>query len=130
MLLNRIFIPIGLTLDGIRHRLARANSFRLKQIDLPRHGTIWVDETLNFVADDCLRTNLLTKLVLDKAVTGTIFEIISDNLSAIETIPFMLPSCNCEHLATVHEPTCRKIYVRKREMQTPPTESYPRSHGR
>jgi TusA-related sulfurtransferase len=114
MMLYHIFRPIGLAWIGIRHRLARANRFRLKQVDLPGHGTLLVNESLDFMGDNCLRTNLLTKLLLDKAATGTVFEIISDNLSAIETIPFMLPNCNCEHLATLHEPTCRKIYVRKR----------------
>lgn len=89
-----------------------------------------MDESLNFVGDNCLRTNLLTKLILDKAIAGAVFEIISDNLSAVETIPFMLPNCNCEHLATIHEPTCRRIYVRKKEIQTPPTESEFQPHGR
>jgi len=113
MLLYGIFKPIGLVLTGIRHRLARANRAGLKPVDLPGHGTLWVDESLDFVGDNCLRTNLLTKLVLDKAVVGAVFEIRSDNLSAVETIPFMLPNCNCEHLATIHEATCQKIYVRK-----------------
>lgn len=130
MLLYGIFRPIGLAWVGIRHRLVRANRVGLKQVDLPGHGTLWVDESLNFVGDNCLRTNLLTKLVLDKAVAGAVFEISSDNLSAVETIPFMLPNCNCEHLATIHEATCQKIYVRKRETQTPPTETEARLHGR
>ena len=126
MLLSRIFRPIGLAWVGVRHRLSRSNRLSLKQVDLPGHGTLRVDESLNFVGDNCLRTNLLTKLLLDKAAAGTVFEISSDNLSAVETIPFMLPNCNCEHLATVHEPTCLKIYVRKRKTQTLPTE--PKSH--
>jgi len=119
----QIFRPIGLVWVGIRHRLARANNFRLRQVDLPEHGTLTLEETLDFVGDNCLRTNLLTKMILDKAVAGEVFEIISDNLSAVETIPFMLPNCNCEHLATVHEPTCRKIYVRKRDSLSLPTKS-------
>jgi len=129
MLLNGIFRPIGLVWVGMRHRLIRANRVKLKQVDLPRLGTLWVDDTLSFIGDNCLRTNLLTKLVLEKAVAGAVFEISSDNLSAIETIPFMLPNCNCEHLANVHEPTCIKIYVRKCETQIPPSESEHRPHG-
>lgn len=130
MLLNAIFRPIGLAWVGVRHRLTRANRFKLKQVDLPRHGTLLVDDSLSFIGDNCLRTNLLTKLVLDKAVAGVVFEISSDNLSAVETIPFMLPNCNCEHLATVHDPTCIKIYVRKCETQTLPSEPEHRPHGR
>jgi len=129
MLLSQIFRPIGLAWVGVRHRLSRANKLRLKQVDLPGHGTLLVDESLNFVGDNCLRTNLLIKLLLDKAVAGAVFEISSDNLSAVETIPFMLPNCNCEHLATIREPTCQKIYVRKRETQSLPTEPKSHSHG-
>lgn len=130
MLLNGIFRPIGLAWAGMRHRLKLANRFKLKQVDLPRHGTLLVDDSLSFIGDNCLRTNLLTKLVLDKAAAGMVFEISSDNLSAVETIPFMLPNCNCEHLATIHDSICIKIYVRKREAQTHPSESEHRPHGR
>lgn len=130
MLLYGIFRPIGLAWIGIRHRLVRANRVGLKQVDLPGHGTLWVDESLDFVGDNCLRTNLLTKLVLDKAVAGAVFEISSDNLSAVETIPFMLPNCNCEHLATIHDATCQKIYVRKRETLSVLAEPESRPHGR
>jgi len=122
MLLYGIFRPIGVLWVGLRHRLVRANKLGLKQVDLPGHGILWVDESLNFVGDNCLRTNLLTKLVLDKAAAGAIFEISSDNLSAIETIPFMLPNCNCEHLATIHEALCQKIYVRKCEPDSTPRD--------
>lgn len=111
---------------GIRHRLARAGRAGLKQVDLPGHGKLWVDESLDFVGDNCLRTNLLTKLLLDKAPAGAVFEIGSDNLSAVETIPFMLPNCNCEHLATLHEASCQKIYVRK--LDTRPDLSASGSH--
>ena len=128
MLLAEIFRPIGLAWIGIRHRLARSSKSRLKRVEVPGYGMLWVDASLNFVGDNCLRTNLLTKLVLDKAGAGAIFEISSDNLSAVETIPFMLPNCNCEHLATRHEPTCQRIYVRKRE--TPPSVDKPESRPR
>ena len=114
MLFQGIFRPIGLAWIGLRHRLIPANRVGRKQVELPGHGALWVDESLNFVGDTCLRTNLLTKLMLDKARAGVVFEISSDNLSAVETIPFMLPNCNCEHLATLHEEACQKIYVRKR----------------
>ncbi len=109
--------------------MARANRVGLKQVDLPGHGTLWVDESLDFVGDNCLRTNLLTKLLLDRAPSGAIFEISSDNLSAVETIPFMLPNCNCEHLATIHEATCQKIYVRKCETQSARSEPGSRPRG-
>jgi len=130
MLLQGIFKPIGLAWIGIRHRLVRANRVGRKQVELVGHGALWVDETLEFIGDTCLRTNLLTKLTLDKADAGAVFEIISDNLSAVETIPFMLPNCNCVHLATIHVGATQKIYVRKCKVPTTETDpdSYP--HGR
>lgn len=128
MLFNGIFRPIGLVWVGVRHRLSLTLRVKLKQIELPRYGTLLVDDSLSFIGDNCLRTNLLTKLVLDKATAGMIFEISSDNLSAIETIPFMLPNCNCEHLATIHDSICIKIYVRKRETITLLPESESRLH--
>ena len=115
MLLQGIFRPIELAWTGIRHRLVRAVRAGRYQVDLPRHGALWVDETLDFVGDTCLRTNLLTKLTLEKADAGTVYEIRSDNLSAAETIPFMLPNCNCELLAVLHDDACKRIYVRKRK---------------
>ena len=130
MFFQGIFRPIGLAWIGIHHRLVRAQRVGRKQVELPGLGTLWVDESLDFVGDTCLRTNLLTKLMLDKAEAGAIFEIGSDNLSAVETIPFMLPNCNCEHLATLHEGACQRIYVRK--CANPSAMSDPASgpHGR
>lgn len=128
MFLYRVFKPIGLAWVGMRHRFARPRRVGPKQVDLPGHGMLWVDQSLNFVGDNCLRTILRTKLVLDKAAAGAVFEISSDNLSAIETIPFMLPNCNCEPLATLCEPACRKIYVRKCE--TPSLSTGPESRPR
>lgn len=128
MLHQGIFRPIGLAWLGLRHRLVRASRIGRKQVELRGHGMLWVDETLDFVGDTCLRTNLLTKLMLDKADAGAVFEIVSDNLSAVETIPFMLPNCNCEHLATLHDGTSQKIYVRK--CATPSTLAEPKSHPR
>ncbi len=115
MSLYGTFKPIDLAWRRIRRRLAQASQADPKQVDLPGHGVLRVDHSLNFVGDNCLRTNLRTKLLLDRAAVGAVFEICSDNLSAIETIPFMLPNCGCEHIATVHESTCKKIYVRKSE---------------
>lgn len=130
MLLYGIFKPIGLAWGGIRDRLAQAKSIGAKQVDLPAHGTVSVGECLDFVGDNCLRTNLLTKLALDKAAAGTVFEIRSDNLSAVETIPFMLPNCNCQHLATLHETDCQRIYVRKLPTEAQPTGRKDRTDDR
>lgn len=128
MLFQGIFRPIGLVWVGIRHRFVRAGHKASRRVELPGHGAVWVGETLDFLGDTCLRTNLLTKLMLDKAAPGAIFEISSDNLSAVETIPFMLPNCNCEHLATLHDGASQRIYVRK--CGIPPHAATPQSAAR
>jgi len=130
MLFQGILRPIGLAWIRIHHRLIRARPARRKQVVLPSHGTLWVDETLNFVGDTCLRTNLLTKLVLDKADAGMVIEICSDNLSAVETIPFMLPNCNCELLSTMHQQGQQTIYVRKCETRSIVTKTQSGRLGR
>jgi TusA-related sulfurtransferase len=70
----------------------------------------------DFTGDTCLRTNLATKRMLDAAEPGQVLEIISDNLSSVETIPFMLEGHGCEHLATVHQGDHWRIYARKRQL--------------
>lgn len=70
----------------------------------------------DFTGQTCLRTNLVTKRVLDAAEAGKVVEIISDNLSSVETIPFMLEGHGCEHLATVHHGDHWRIYARKRQL--------------
>lgn len=106
---------VGRVWVGIRHRLSRPSRAIDKEIDLPGVGVITIDKTLNFVGENCLRTILITKLALNRAAAGTVLEIRSDNLSAVETIPFMLSDCNCDHLATINSVNCQKIYLRKRQ---------------
>lgn len=106
--------PIERAWTGIRHRLSRPRNPESKAVHLADHGLVKVDRVLSFLGDNCLRTILTTKHSLDRAQAGTVLEICSDNLSAMETIPFMLQQCNCDHLATISEINCQKIYVRKR----------------
>lgn len=121
MVFSWIVGPIGQVWIGIRHRLSRPDKAMPRLVTLPTHGTLQVDILMDFVGDNCLRTILITKLTLNKAAAGTVLEICSDNLSAAETIPFMLHNCNCEHLATLNTPSCQKIYVRKSEAGPPAT---------
>ncbi len=72
------------------------------------------DLRVDFTGDTCLRTNLVTKRMLDALGVGQVLEVISDNLSAVETIPFMLEGHGCEHLASVHHTDHWRIYARKR----------------
>jgi TusA-related sulfurtransferase len=109
MILYGFFEP----LSGLLRQLTRTRRSTVKRVELQRHGTLGVDISLEFIGDGCLRTNLLTKNALDRARAGEIIEIVSDNLSSVETIPFMLVNHNCVHLATMHDQQCWKIYIRK-----------------
>lgn len=80
---------------------------------LPGWGEVRVTRSLNFLGDTCLRTNLLTKRALAYSEDGDVIEIITDNPSSAETIPFMSSNYNSLHLATVHAEQCWKIYLRK-----------------
>lgn len=113
MTLSRLLEPLTAYWLNVRQRFRpRA---RARRVELPRYGVVEINVSLGFVGDNCLRTNLLTKRALDRAPAGAIIEIASDNLSAVETIPFMLENHDCTHVITVHEQECWKIYVRKRE---------------
>jgi TusA-related sulfurtransferase len=85
----------------------------VKHVELPRHGRLQIALSLDFVGDSCLRTNLLTKKALDHARPGEVVEIVSDNLSSVETIPFMLANYQCVHLHTCRDAQTWRIYVRK-----------------
>ncbi len=93
-------------------------------VDLPELGRQRIAVSLNLLGDTCLRANLLTKKVLAVSRSGDVVEIVSDNLSSVETIPFMSPNCNCAHLTTLHEEQCWKIYLRKED-----AEPLSRHHG-
>lgn len=82
-------------------------------VEISGFGCLYVTLSMNFVADTCLRTNLLTKRALAEAADGDIIEIVTDNLSSVETIPFMSPNYNGAHLATCQDTQCWRIYVQK-----------------
>lgn len=82
-------------------------------VEIGGYGCLYVTLSLSFVGDTCLRTNLLTKRALAEAADGDVIEIITDNLSSVETIPFMSPNYNGVHLATCQDTRCWRIYVQK-----------------
>jgi TusA-related sulfurtransferase len=114
MILYGIFDPFTCLWHGVRRRLVWAGRRSMKQVELPRLGVVEVAASLDFLGDSCLRTNLLTKKELARATPGMVLEILSDNLSSVETIPFMLAAYDCVHLVTVQGPQGWKIYVQKR----------------
>lgn len=110
---SRRIDPLEWLLPGWRGDYACARVAPARLIVLPGHGTMAADVSLDFMGETCLRTNLVTKRALQAAKPGLVIEIVSDNLSAVETIPFMLPGHRCVHLGTLHLDGSWKIYARK-----------------
>lgn len=82
-------------------------------VEIVGYGCLHVQLYLDFIGDTCLRTNLLTKRALAETVDGDVIEIVTDNLSSVETIPFMLPNYNGMHLATCQDAKHWRIYIQK-----------------
>ena len=82
-------------------------------VEIYGYGCLYVTLSLNFIGDTCLRTNLLTKRALAEAADGDVIEIITDNLSSVETIPFMSPNYSGVHRTTCQDAQCWRIYVQK-----------------
>lgn len=108
--------PFGWFMPSLRGQAAeRERSGAAKAVQLPGHEALVADLSVDLVGASCLRTNLVTKRALDAARAGSVVEIVSDNLSSVETIPFMLAGHNCVHLGTLHLESGWKIYARKGE---------------
>ena len=86
-------------------------------VDVPSQSRMLVDFSLDFTAQTCLRTNLGVRRALQAMAPGQVLEIRSDNVSAVETIPFMLESHACEHLGTAAFDGRWAVYVRKSSHQ-------------
>lgn len=111
--LNGLFKPIDRAWIAIRRRWARAERGMPTTVSLRAIGPVTIDVACDFTGDTCLRTNLLTKMILDHCAAGSVAEIITDNVASVETIPFMLPGHGCVHLATIRTEAGWNIYVRK-----------------
>ncbi len=107
----RFIEPIGEWL--LAWRGGGRSASKTREVDVPGHGTLLASTSLDLTGQSCLRTNLATKRALDAAPAGAVIEIVSDNLSSVETIPFMLAGHGCNHLGTVHVEGSWRIYVRK-----------------
>jgi len=104
--------PVGWLFPALRRRGSSMEA-ATRIVEVPGHGEIVADACIDLIGANCLRTNLVTKRALDVAKAGAVVEIVSDNLSSVETIPFMLAGHNCVHLGTLHEDGRWRIYARK-----------------
>ena len=98
---------------GASEHAAEAATAKAEWVEIRDYGCLYITRSLNFIGDTCLRTNMVTKPALAEVSCGDIIEIITDNLSSIETIQFMTPNYSGVHLFTCQTAKCWKIYVQK-----------------
>jgi TusA-related sulfurtransferase len=110
---NGVFASFGSCLQRWREKRGDTKTGATRRVDLPKHGVVTIVASMDFLGVNCLRTNLLTKKALALAAPGEVLEIITDNPSSAETIPFMLPNYGCIHLETVCNEPNRIIYVKR-----------------
>lgn len=113
--LTALVKPIDRAVLALARRWMRLEPVVVKTVTLRRVGAVTVTVARDFIGDTCLRTNLLTKMALDRCPPGAVLEIATDNLASVETIPFMLPGHGCTHLGTIRTDAGWKIYARKED---------------
>jgi tRNA 2-thiouridine synthesizing protein A len=109
----RLLDPIAWMFPALRRAGPAAGAGAARAVEVPGHGAMVADTCVDLTGETCLRTNLVTKRALDGAAAGSVIEIVSDNLSSVETIPYMLAGHGCTHLGTLHLEGTWKIYARK-----------------
>lgn len=109
----RLLDPIAWMFPALREPGVEALRAVAQSVSVPGYGTFMADASVDLTGETCLRTNLVAKRALDAALPGQVIEIVSDNLSSVETIPFMLAGHACGHVGTLHLEGTWKIYARK-----------------
>lgn len=84
-----------------------------REVELPGIGMVMIARSVNCIGDGCPKPQLLTLKALNQVQDGDVVELVSDNPTAVETIPAMMLSAYGSHLATVRREGCWKVYVRK-----------------
>ena len=84
-----------------------------REVELPGIGRIQVARTLDCMGDGCPKPQILTLKALNQVPAGLVVELVSDNPTAVETIPAMMDAAYGQHLATIREVGYWRVYVRK-----------------
>lgn len=63
--------------------------------------------------DSCPRPQLMTKKAVNEVGSGAIVEVMVDNPSSMEALPPMCNELNATHIATIKDPTCWRVYIKK-----------------
>lgn len=108
MTLSELFhFNLGVT-PAKRHRACMKVS---DQVELPGYGIIEVGCRVACEGEGCPRPQLLTLKALNDNPKGVVIEVVTDNLSVVETIPSMMDIYEGKHLGTVQGEGNWHIYV-------------------
>ena len=84
-----------------------------ESIDLPGYGQVQIGCRVECESEGCPRPQLLTLKALNDVATGVVVEVVTDNLSVVETMPSMMDIYEGVHLGTIQGKDNWCIYVRR-----------------
>ena len=115
MFLLDLFRPKMGEVTARRHRIYTNTG---ESVELPGHGRVQVYCRVACEGEGCPKPQLLTLKALNESPVGAVVEVVTDNLSVVETIPSMMDIYEGVHLGTLRGEENWRIYVRRE-----PTES-------
>jgi len=84
-----------------------------ESVELPGYGLVQIGCRVECESEGCPRPQLLTLKALNEVDRGVVVEVVTDNLSVVETIPSMMDIYEGVHLCTVQGKDNWCIYVRR-----------------
>ncbi len=88
-------------------------SRELHTVELPDGEIVRVSHTVDCLDTACPRPQMAAMNMLEKMKKGDVLELITDNPTAIETVPSLVMTLYSQHLATIQTDDGWCIYIRK-----------------
>lgn len=88
-------------------------SRELHTVELPDGEIVQVTHSVDCLDTACPRPQMAAMNMLETMKEGDVLELITDNPTAIETVPALVMRLYSQHLATVHTDDGWCIYIRK-----------------
>jgi tRNA 2-thiouridine synthesizing protein A len=110
---RRCLVRTGSWFDLFQGRPAVSSRWMLRSVDIAGLGKVLVVRSVDCIGAMCPRPQLLTLKVLGEVGPGEVVEIVLDNPTAVEGFPALAETLGCAHLATVADPGCWRVYLRK-----------------
>lgn len=110
---RRMRVHVTSWFDLFHDRPTGVTSLVIKDVDIPGKGKVRVVRSVDCLGAMCPRPQLLTMKVLGEVGPGEVIEVRMDNPTAVEGFPALAQTLGCTHLATVREPDCWCVYLRK-----------------